>query len=298
LALQGLAVKRATERFAWAMVLPTFVVIFFILVLPLLYSFYISFHRVDLAVLPTQTHWAGFANYAQIFSSPQFARVLRFTVTYTVASVGGELVLGFGLALLLQRAPYGRKLFTSLLILPMMMTPIVSGLIWRMLYNPTYGAINQIFGLGNVTWLGEPLTAQVAVILTTIWQNTPFVMIFILAGLSSLPREPYEAALIDGASRLQSFRYITLPLLMPIIAVALLIRTIFEFREFDSIWILTTGGPAGATETLSLLNFRMSFRHFAVGPGAALSWIMLGLTVLISLGYIALLTRVGQRRGE
>jgi multiple sugar transport system permease protein len=265
-----------------------------ILALPLLFSLYISFHRWDLSVVPSRIDWVGLDNYREHLTSAEFWRVMRFTFLYTFSVVGGSFLIGLVLALLLKRAPVARGFFTAMLTLPMMMTPIVAGLVWRLMYNPTYGAINQIFGLGQISWLGEVRTAMIAVILTTIWQSTPFIMILLLAGLQSLPEEPFEAALIDGASRWQSFRHVTLPLLMPTIMVALLIRTIFEFRAFDVIWILTTGGPAGATETLSLLNFRISFRHFAVGEGAALSWLMLIVTIVLSAGFIASLYRRNQ----
>ena len=286
--------RDTAERFGWALVAPTLAVMVIILALPLLFSLYISFHRWDLSVVPSRIDWVGLDNYREHLSSPEFWRVMRFTFLYTFSVVAGSFLIGLGLALLLKRAPVARGFFTAMLTLPMMMTPIVAGLVWRLMYNPTYGAINQVFGLGHLSWLGEVRSAMLAVILTTIWQSTPFIMILLLAGLQSLPEEPFEAALIDGASRWQSFRHVTLPLLMPTIMVALLIRTIFEFRAFDVIWILTTGGPAGATETLSLLNFRISFRHFAVGEGAALSWLMLLITIVLSAGFITALYRRNQ----
>ncbi len=284
--------RSAEERFAWALTGPTLLVTCAILALPLLFSLYISFHIWDLSVVPSRLNWVAFGNYVDLLKNAATWRALRFTLLYTFTSVGGEFVLGLLLALLLNRAPIGRSVFTSILVLPMMMTPIVTGLVWRLLYNPTYGAINQIFHLGGLAWLGEIRYAAIAVILTTIWTNTPFVMILLLAGLRSLPQEPFEAAVIDGASAWQAFRRILIPLLTPTILVALLIRTIFEFRAFDIIWILTQGGPAGRTETLSVTDFLMSFRYFAVGPGAALSWIMLVITVCISIGYIYSLSRM------
>jgi multiple sugar transport system permease protein len=279
------------ERFAWALVAPALVMITAILALPLLFSLYVSFHEWDLTKVPNRLDWVALKNYLELLSNADMWRALYFTLIYTVACVGGEFALGLILALLLHKAPVGREIFTAILVLPMMMTPIVGGLVWRLMYNPTYGVINQTFGLGNLVWLGEVRYAVLAVILVTIWHNSAFVMVLVLAGLRSLAEEPFEAALIDGASPCQSFRYITLPLLKPTIMVALLIRTIFEFRAFDVIWILTQGGPAWATETLSLLNFRMGFRYFATGPAAALSWIMLGMTGVLSAGYIWSLSR-------
>jgi multiple sugar transport system permease protein len=279
------------ERFAWALIAPTMAMITAILALPLLFSLYVSLHEWDLTKIPSQLNWVGLTNYHELLMSPEVWRALRFTLTYTLACVAGEFALGLILALLLHHTPIGREIFTAILVLPMMMTPIVSGLVWRLLYNPEYGTINQLFRLGNLVWLGEVRYAVLAVILVTIWQNSAFVMVLVLAGLRSLAGEPFEAARIDGASAWQAFRYVTLPMLKPTIMVALLIRTIFEFRAFDVIWILTQGGPAGATEALSLLNFRMGFRYFATGPAAALSWIMLGITGALSAGYIWSLSR-------
>ncbi|MBI1774772.1 MAG: sugar ABC transporter permease [Proteobacteria bacterium] len=284
-------IRSEGERFAWTLVAPTAAMMLAILGLPLMFSLFVSFHDWDLTRIPNRLEWAGLQNYVELVAGIETWRALQFTLIYTVACVGGEFVLGLVLALLLHHAPVGRQMFTAILVLPMMMTPIVSGLVWRLMYNPTYGVINQSLGLGNVLWLGEVDSAVLAVIIATIWQNTGFVMILLLAGLQSLSKEPFEAARIDGASAWQSFRYVMLPLLAPTILVVLLIRTIFEFRAFDVIWILTQGGPAGATEALSLLNFRMGFRYFAIGPAAALSWIMLAATAVLSVGYIRALGR-------
>ena len=285
------AMRVAEERFAWTLLSPTLVVACTILALPLLFSLYLSFRVWDLSVVPSRLTWVGLRNYTTLLRAEEFWRPLRFTLLYTFCSVLGEFVLGFVLALLLHRATVGRSLFTTLLILPMMMTPIVTGLVWGLLYDPNYGAVNQIFRLGHLAWLGDVRYAAVAAIIATVWTNTPFVMILLFAGLQSLSREPFEAAVIDGASRRQVFRYIIVPLLMPTILVVLLIRTIFEFRGFDIIWMLTQGGPAGRTETLSMTDFLVSFRFFSVGEGAALSWIMLVLTAGISVVYLYYLTR-------
>jgi multiple sugar transport system permease protein len=283
--------EAAEERFAWALIIPTLLTTLVLLALPLLFSLYLSFHVWDLTVVPSRVNWVGLQNYIDLLRSDQAWRPLRFTLLYTACSVGGEFVLGLALALLLHRAPIARNLFTSILVLPMMMTPIVTGLVWGLLFDPTHGMINQILHLGDLAWLGEPGYAAAAVMIATIWMNTPFVMILILAGLQSLSREPFEAAMIDGASAWRIFRHITVPLLMPTMLVALLIRTIFEFRAFDVIWILTQGGPAGRTETLSMTDYLVSFRFFAIGQGAALSWIMLVITACISAGYLYHLTR-------
>jgi multiple sugar transport system permease protein len=285
-------------RFGWRIVAPALLLTLAILVLPLAFSLYVSFHRWNLTVVPNMLRWVGLQNYAGLLADAEMWRALRFTLLYTFVSVAGELALGMVLALLLNGVKLGRGVFIALLVLPMMVAPIVTGLAWRLMLNPEYGPLNQMLGLQGTLWLGDVTLAKVSVIAATIWQEAPFMMVLLLAGLRSLPREPYEAALIDGASWRQSFWYITLPLLKPVIMVALLIRTIFELRAFDIVWILTSGGPAGATETLSLRNFQMSFRHFSIGPGAALSWLMLLLTTAIALWYIRALGRARRREAQ
>jgi multiple sugar transport system permease protein len=282
------------ERFGWRLITPAYILVTTLVVLPLLFSLYISFHRWDLTVVPNVLRWVGIQNFQSILTSAETWKTLNFTFLYTVLSVAGELLVGLVLSLLLHRITVGRGVFVSLLILPMMMAPIVTGLAWRLMLNPEYGPLNSILGIKGTLWLGDITLAKISVIVATIWQEAPFMMVFLLARLRSLPTEPFEAALIDGANGWQIFRYITLPLLMPVIIVAVLIRLIFEFRAFDIIWILTTGGPAGATETLSLINFRMTFQHFSIGPGAALSWVMLLITSVGVVWYIFVLARTRQ----
>jgi multiple sugar transport system permease protein len=201
------------------------------------------------------------------------------TIAYTLATVTGELVLGLGVALLLNsRVPFVR-VFRTALIIPMMITPIVAALTWKLLLDPSYGLVNALLGTKTV-WLGDPDLALFAVGIVNVWQNTPFVAILLLAGLQSLPSEPVEAAAVDGANRWQTFRHVTLPLLMPYVVVAVLLRTIFEFRSFENIWVMTGGGPANSTKLLSVYTFEASFLSFDLTLAAAASWVML-LIVLI-----------------
>ena len=283
--------------FGWRLITPAFLLVFLLLALPLAFSFYVSFHRWDLTVIPNVLRWIGSRNYEAIVGNSEVWRTLRFTALYTVVSVAGELLVGLCVALLLDRVTRGRGVFMTLLVLPMMMAPIVTGLAWRFLLNADYGPINRLFGLEGTLWLGDVTLAKASVIVATIWQEAPFMMVLLVARLRSLPREPFEAAVIDGANWWQEFFYVTLPLLKPVILVAVLIRLIFEFRAFDIIWILTTGGPAGATETLSLMNFRMTFQHFSVGLGAALSWFMLAITSVVVIWYMLVLKRTREEQG-
>ena len=287
----------AAEVFAWRLVAPALLLVFALLIIPLAFSLYVSFHRWDITVVPNVLRWAGTRNYASILSNPETWTALSFTLTYTVLSVAGEFVLGLTLALLLDRLRVGHGVFISLLIMPMMIAPLVTGLAWRLMLNSEYGPLNQALSMQGTLWLGDVNLARISVVAATIWQEAPFMMVLLLAGLRALPREPLEAAMIDGANWWQTLFYVTLPLLKPVIMVALLIRTIFEMRAFDIIWILTNGGPAGGTDTLSLLNFRTSFRHFQIGPGAALSWLMMLITTIIALWYIRVLAQSRNQKG-
>lgn len=278
--------REAGARLGWQFAGPALALSFILLVLPLAFSLYVSFHRWDLTIVPSVLRWVGLGNYQGLLHDRTAWQVLDFTFGYTAACVIGELVIGLGLALLVNRVAALRPLFISLLILPMMMAPIVTGLAWRLLLNAEYGPVNALFGIKGTLWLGDITLARISVIAATIWQETPFVLVMLLAGLRSLPAAPFEAAMIDGASAWQTLLRITLPLMRPVIIVVMLIRTILEFRAFDIIWILTTGGPGGSTETLSLMDFRISFRNFAIGPGAALSWVMFALTSVAVVFYL------------
>ncbi len=167
----------------------------------------------------------------------------------------------------------------------MMMTPIVAALCWKLLLDPEYGLIDYLLGK-KIVWIGDPFWAPIAVGLVNVWQNAPYAAILLLAGLRSLPSEPREAASIDGASRLQVFWHITVPLLRPVILVAVLLRVIFEFRAFDNVYVMTGGGPAGATNLLSILTYMITFGQFDFTLGAATSWVMLFVSLLLCLALV------------
>jgi multiple sugar transport system permease protein len=201
-----------------------------------------------------------------------------------------ELLLGLGIALLLNLDLPFITFFRTALIVPMMMTPIVAALCWKLLLDPDHGVIDYFIG-SNIIWLGRPWLALFAVGFASVWQNTPFVTILALAGLRSLPHEPMEAAAIDGANALQRFWHVTLPLMRPYLLVALLLRAIFEFRAFDNVYVMTGGGPANATLLLSVYTYQASFVQFDLSLGAAASWVMLLIALVACLGFVALIGR-------
>jgi multiple sugar transport system permease protein len=271
-------------------VLPTTVLMLCIFGLPLLFSGFLSFQGWAPELGLFDGKFVGTANYEDLLTDPDFLGSIQLTLIYTAATVSAELICGLGIALLLNvDLPY-IAIFRTLLIVPMMITPVVAAFCWKLLLDPDHGVINYWIG-EHIVWLGKPGTALFAVALVNVWQNAPYVSILLLAGLRSLPHEPVEAARIDGASVWQMFWHITLPLLRPYILVALLLRTIFEFRAFDNIYVLTGGGPANATMTLSQFTYLASFVRFDLSLGAAASWLMLLMSMLLCLVFMSTVHR-------
>jgi multiple sugar transport system permease protein len=278
------------RAFTAVAVLPTFVVMLCIFGVPLLFSLYLSFTGWSPDEALFDVNFVGLANYQDLLTDPVFIRSLGITFGYTAATVAAQMVLGLTIALLLNiELPYMRVLRAALVI-PMMITPIVGALCWKLLLEPSLGFINYLIGQ-KIVWLGTPGTALLAVWVVGVWQNTPYVAIILLAGLRALPGEPHEAAAIDGANWRQSFWHVTLPLLRPYLLVALLLRVIFEFRAFDNIYALTGGGPANATMVLSMFTYLTSFVRFDFSLGAAASWIMLLISMITCLFFIATIRR-------
>jgi multiple sugar transport system permease protein len=274
---------------------PAFIVLIIILIYPLGYSLWLSFHEWTLRGFRSGVPFVGLANYVELFTNPDFLASLRVTFTFVFAAISIELVLGMGLALLLNHDLKGRHILRALIFLPMMLTNVVIGLTWRLLLNYEYGLINYYLsriGLERIEWLSKPSVAMPAVVLVDVWNTTSFVALLLLAGLQSLPDEPFEAARIDGATAWQSFRYLTLPLLRQTILVVLLWRLIDTFRIFDVIYLLTAGGPARATETVSIYVYRYGFQSFNLGYASAASYTMIIIMLLIAAGLSLLIGRL------
>lgn len=270
---------------------PTLLVLVALSIYPLIYAISVSLQTGK----GVHARWT-LENFARLFSDSFFLSALLHTLVYAAAALTCEFLLGLGLAVLLNNEMRGRGIFRAALLVPMMLPPVVVGVVWRLVLNPNFGAINgTLKGLGinteALTWTASPRLAFLSVIAVDVWQWTPFVFLILLAGLQSIPQEPYEAALIDGSSAWQTFLHITLPLLKPAILIVLLLRTMDLLRVFDQIFILTEGGPGFATETVSLYIYRAAFRFSDFGYAAAMSFVLLLVTNSISLAYIRLLQK-------
>jgi len=238
----------------------------------------------------------GSGNYVSLLNDSLFWIALRNTFIFTSVCVSVEFVIGLGLALLLNRDLRDRGLIRTLLILPMMITPVVEGLQFRFIFTDQIGILNhilKIFGIEGPLWIADSNVALISVMIAMIWCATPFDMLVLLAGLKSVPPDLYDAAKVDGVSRWQSFRYVSWPLLKPAALIVLLIRTMDAFRTFDIIYIITGAGPAHATELISTYAYRIAFSHLDFGEASALSCIALLIISAISLCYVLLL-RVGK----
>jgi len=245
-----------------------------IIAYPVAYTIWMSLQEWFASSL-TRPKLVGVANYRRILvGDPRFRDAVARTVYFTVLVVGGETVVGVAMALLFNREFWGRGLLRTLAILPMVATPTAIGLVFVMMYHPTLGVANYLLSLAWLPpfkWTYSSGTALYALALVDVWQWTPLIMLIALAGLASLPREPYEAAHIDGASALQAFWHITLPLLRPALVVAVLFRAIDALKTFDIIFIITQGGPANASETINILLFNQAFSYFNMGYASSMA---------------------------
>ncbi len=272
-------------RAAWLWIAPAVAVLLALSIYPLLFSVEVS--------LRTPSGY-GLGNFARLARDRFFLVSLGQTLIYTTAALAAEFTLGLSLALLVNREFRGRGLLRSILLIPMLLPPVVVAVVWRLILNPEFGVLNGTlrslgFNTSALTWTGAETTAMLSVILVDIWEWTPFLFLLLLAGLQGLPVEPFEAALVDGASRWQTLRRLTLPMLRPVIAIAVLLRLMDLLRVFDQIFILTQGGPGFATETVTLYIYRTAFRYWNFGYAAAMSFVLLAATTVIARGFLRLL---------
>lgn len=271
--------------------LPVFGIIIAVAIYPLCYELYLSFRSYNALRPWYPREFVGLGNYLYALSNPRVWRSLRITFTFIIATVGIELIFGMGIALLFNRELKGKSIFRTLIMLPLTLTPVVVGLIWKYLVHDTFGVVTYIFKYfgWSTEFYGSPIAALPTMILIDIWQWTPFVFLILLAGLLSLPKEPFESAKIDGASELQCFWHMTVPLLKPIITIAILLRLVDAIKIFDTIWILTKGGPGHATEVYNIFIYLEGFRYYNMGYAAALGIILLIISLVVTFGFIKLI---------
>lgn len=285
------------------MLAPTAVLLFGLFIFPLLWSLGLSFYRYS-ALRPQQApRFVGFENYAWLLTDLDSGIWERFIATgvLVVGSVGLQFLIGVSLAFLLYREFKGRKIVLSILIAPMMMAPVAAGAFFKLIYDPTFGVLTYVtqtlFGV-HVGWLEKPAPAMLGVIIADTWMWSPFVMLLTLSGLLSAPKHLLEMAQIDRAGRSLTFRYILLPHIKPLMMLAVLLRTMESFKLFDTIWIMTQGGPGDATETLALALYRVGFQYYDTGRASALAYLMLAVVIVLSNFYLRLASRASAPEGE
>ena len=287
------SLERETRWLAELLVLPAWVFLVLVFALPILGAVYFSFRNETLGSF-VAPRFIGLENYAAALADPRFWESIRTTLFLIVAGLVIQLPIGIGLALLLHRNLRGTQIFRTAIIVPMLLTPVAVGLMWRFMFDTDFGIINWV--LGSVfpnppNWLGSRWAARFAVVVVDSWLSIPFVMLMVLAALASLPKGPAEAAAIDGAGPVSIFLHVTLPSLVPVILVVVIIRVVDVVKLFDIIFIVTQrGGPGTATQTLGLLTYNTGFIFFQTSRAAALGIL---LTLMVAPIYF-LWRRVGR----
>jgi multiple sugar transport system permease protein len=270
--------------------LPAVIFVALLMVFPVLYTLVLSLTNWNLTSGMPAT-FVGLASYARILTEPRFLNALARTFAFTLFAVAIEGVLGVAAALVLNRAFVGRGLAKLLLLLPLVATPVAVGIVFNLFFDPTIGLLNfvlQAFGLPPGLWISNAKSVIPSLVLVDVWQWTPMITLIVLAGLAGLPDEPVEAARIDGASEWQIIKWVTIPMVMPVILTALILRLIDALKTFDIIFAMTGGGPGYASETLNIMGFKYSFEYFRMGQSAVILVVLFAVVFGCSLGIMKL----------
>lgn len=270
--------------------LPAIIFIGLLMVFPVLYTLYLSFTNWNLTS-GMEPSFVGLDSYLLVFSEPRFLHALGRTFTFTIFAVATEVVLGVAIALILNRAFVGKSVAKLLLLLPLVATPIAVGIVFNLFYDPTIGLLNfalHALGLPQGLWISSENTVIASLVLVDVWQWTPMITLIVLAGLAGLSEEPVEAARVDGASEWQILRYVTIPMVMPVILMAMILRLIDALKTFDIIFAMTGGGPGYASETLNIMGFKYSFEYFRIGQSSVILVALFLVVLLCSLGIMKL----------
>lgn len=266
----------------WPFVLPAVIVVGSVIVFPWAFTLWMSLNEWKIG---GATSFVGLANYTRLIGDARFGEAIVHTLVYTVLAVLLPLILGTFAAVIFNARFPARGFLRGLFVMPMMATPVAIALVWTMMFHPQLGVLNYLLSLVGIPpqlWVFHPATVIPSLVLVETWQWTPLVMLILLGGLAAIPAEPYESALIDGASRWQMFRFITLPMLAPFMMVAAIIRTIDALKSFDIIYAITQGGPGTASETINLYLYSVAFAYYDVGYGSAIAVVFFALVVGLS----------------
>ena len=270
--------------FGYALTVPGLFALMLVILFPILFALYTSAFDYTL-MNPRHDTPVGLAHYRSALGNAEFGHALWVTLWFVLAVVLLEFLLGFLVALMLNSIERGKDVYYTILLFPLLMNPVVVGLIWRMFLHPILGIVNYLLslvGIQTVNWLGDTTNAFWTIVMVDMWHQVSFMVILLLAGLSALPKEPYEAARMEGASTMQTFFYVTLPLMRPVIMVTLLICLIFAVKTYDLIYIMTRGGPGQATDLVSYFIYRQAFVGLNIGQAAAMSVILMMIVLALT----------------
>ena len=285
---------RRDNATAWWMLLPALVIVFGAIGYPLLRTLYLSFTDARLTAFRATPNWVWFENYTRALGNADFLASAARTAYFVVVNIGLELILGVLVGLLLNQSFRGRALVRVLLVVPLALPTVVNAIMWRWIYNPEFGALNAFLTQTRIlpeyrSWLGEPDWAMNMVILADVWKNYPLVALVVLAALQLVPKELYEAAAMDGANLWTRFWRVTWPGILPSLSVAVVLRTIEAVKVFDIVYVMTRGGPADATKTLSFSVYQEGISSLRAGSGAAFAYLVVAFSLVLIVAYLRLL---------
>ncbi len=282
--IQAAATKAGTPRPGyWPFIVPALVVIGAVIVFPWVFTVWMSGNEWQVGA---PQRFVGLDNYVRLAGDPRFWESMWHTLYYTVLSVVAPLILGTIAALVFDSRMPLRGLLRGIFVMPMMATPVAVALVWTMMFHPQLGVLNYLLSLVHIPpqlWIFDQSTVIPSLVLVETWQWTPLIMLIVLGGLASMPREPFESAMIDGANGWQKFRYITLPMILPFMMIAVIIRSIDALKSFDIIYAMTQGGPGTASETINLYLYNVAFSYYDIGYGSAIAVVFFVIIILMSL---------------